>query len=254
MWVFKPRDSAFEHACAVHSTPITQSMPTRVAISTCGGHTEIQRNLLPQWQPRMHTLGERGPFGPSYTKLSRAKLMTEERAEWFPSVLLQHDTAELMRAQPRFQQQTTFVQRGRVSGHRVQLARRREDEVSPPDNMAVALLDLPENRVDRTAHIVPQLGEALRHPVHIPVCACLMRLSSGPVHLHKALRVSRSVLPMRACSITYRWARNPTYRHKRPHSVCSPSSDAPFGSVTTASVSSPRNWWQDMDTSWELHV
>ena len=64
--------------------------------------TQRYRNLLPQWQPRMHTLGERGPFGPSYTKLSRAKLMMEERAEWFPRVLLQHDTAELMRAQQGF--------------------------------------------------------------------------------------------------------------------------------------------------------
>ena len=105
--------------------------------------TQRNRNLLPQWQPRMHTLGESGPFGPSYTKLSRAKLMMEERAEWFSRVLLQHDTAELMRAQPRFQQQTTFVQRFRVSGHRVQLAMRREDEVSPPNKVVVALLDLP---------------------------------------------------------------------------------------------------------------
>ena len=97
--------------------------------------------------------------------------------------------------------------------------------------------------MDQTVQIVPQLRDPLRQPVHIPVCACacLVRLSPGFAQLHKALRVSHSVLPTRACSLTYQWARLSTYRHKRPHSMCSPSSDAPFGRVTTASVSSPRS-------------
>ena len=56
---------------------------------------------------------------------------------------------------------------------------------------------------------------------------------------------------------TCRWARLATHRRNGPHSVCSPRSDAHFGSVPTVCVSSPGDWavstsshmQQDMDIS-----
>ena len=63
--------------------------------------------------------------------------------------------------------------------------------------------------------------------------SCLMAHRGSGSHIH---------LCPRPCSSTYRWAGLPPHRHKGPHLCAVCALTPPFGRVTAASVSSPRDW------------